>query len=403
MSQVFRGAFITFFSSGVLFAVNVLASIFLVPAKYGELSASINSMTLVGLFLSSGVSFYVVSIGSKDSLNAVFIFLCKFFLVSCFLFLVSLLIYRHLSDRSVVDSVIFTFPAAASIGLCLVLVGYFQLSENYEISAAISAIPNLIKSAVLLYMMVPILWLIETDYVYWIVGVVPYLIFISTLVMLVNRHRNKSSSEILRHNFYLLVKFALSNFLVSAYTAMVIPVVFLTYGADHSAVFSIFFIFWSLLNMAVGYLYGNYYLIKLKKIHEDNRKLKMLFNKIIRLGLFMGLAVVIFSIVIFKVCSFNFWREYAEYEFVFYVLFITLCFRSISAASGLFLSLGGWIKWKNIAQCIFLMILYLPIALGADFKSFVIAYFFAEAMLMVMYFSKSYLRVHAVTRLRRCW
>ena len=403
MRKFIRGASITFFSSAILFAINVLASIVLAPPIYGELSATINSMTLIGLFISSGVSFYVLSIGSKHNLNAVFGFSILFFIASCLFVFFLFLCYWAISDSAALVSVIYAFPVAAAIGLSLVMVGYFQLAENYTVSAVINSIPNLIKSAATLYIMAIVEWGINRDYAYRGASFLFYLIFALILILLVFRYRDKSTNEILHHDWFLAGKFAFSNFLVSAYTALVIPIVFLTYGAECSAVFSVFFIFWSFLNMIVGHIYGNHYLIRLKVIQADSNQLKVFFCKIVRLGSCLGLILAIASIVFFKLFGFYFWSEYSAYEFLIYSLLLTLGFRSISAAAGLFLSLGRWIKWKNIAQCIFLLVLYLPIATGADFKSFVAAYFFAEVILMIMYFSIAYLRVFPSVKAGRAW
>ncbi|WP_223510951.1 hypothetical protein [Pseudomonas sp. BF-R-05] len=398
MSQIFRGVSITLFSSGVFFVVNFLLSITLNPTIYGELSAAINSITLIGLVISSGISFYIVSIGCKDSLKGAFDFSFRFFVASCCLTLVSLFIYWIINNGGTVETILYAFPAAASIGFCLVMVGYFQLAENYSFSAAMSSIPNLIKSAALLYMAAPVFWVIDSVYTYRLAGILLYLICLCALILVVFRRKDKNSSKTLHHNAHLAAKFVFSNFVVSAYTSMVIPVVYLTYGADHSAAFSIFFIFWSLLNIVTGYLYGNHYLIKLKLIYADNGNSKAFFYKTIKLGAYISLIITISSIAVFKFGSFYFWSEYAAYENIILFLLVTLGFRSISAAAGLFLSLGDWVKWKNIAQCIFVMTLYFPIISGANFDFFVAAYGLAEIILMIIYLFIAYIRVHPPTR-----
>lgn len=243
MSQIFRGASITLFSSGIFFAVNFISSVILNPTIYGELSAAINTITLIGLIISSGISFYIVSIGSKESLKGAFNFSFKFFAATCLFTLISLCIYRLMSNGESVETVLYAFPAAASIGLCLVMVGYFQLSENYAFSAAMSSIPNIIKSFVLLYMLVPIFWVIDSAYTYTLIGTLLHLSCLGALIFVVFRHKDKNPSRKLHHNAPLAAKFVFSNFVVSAYSSMVVPIVYLTYGADHSAVFSIFLFF----------------------------------------------------------------------------------------------------------------------------------------------------------------
>ncbi|MNF72244.1 hypothetical protein D3C84_542160 [compost metagenome] len=215
---------------------------------------------------------------------------------------------------------------------------------------------------------------------------------------MVYRRKDKNPSKTLHHNVPLAAKFVFSNFVVSAYTSMVIPAVYLTYGADHSAAFSIFFIFWSLLNIVTGYLYGNHYLIKLKLIYTNNGNAKDFFYKTIKIGGYISLIITTSSIAAFKFGSLYFWSEYAAYENTILFLLVTLGFRSISAAAGLFLSLGDWVKWKNIAQCIFVMTLYLPITSGANFDFFVAAYGIAEVILMIIYLFIAYIRVHPPTR-----
>jgi hypothetical protein len=173
-----------------------------------------------------------------------------------------------------------------------------------------------------------------------------------------------------------------TNVLVVLYTSTLIPVIFMAFGPKNAAIFSVFFIYWSLLNIIINLVFNNNYLVEFKREGPSPE----LYNKTILTGLLLGLAVFVVSVFSLPLFITYLWAEYSSSVPIFLSLFSVLFFRTLSASFGVFLSLGSMVKYKVFAQLIFIASLYGSLAFGVEWLGFLYIYILSEALLAFFYF-----------------
>lgn len=372
-------AALTLSTSGIYLLVNVLVSHYVSPENYGYISNAMNMVNLVSCLATFGLSGYVLNAISEVNSKSAYRFINLFILTTWLVILGFCLVIKI--DAGGDGVWIALLPYVIILSYLLIFIGFFQGLGRPNYSVSIISVVNLIKIVLLIFVSIIVVYK-NNDLTFFAAISGWALLFFTYLVIRRVRRSKGGGKEVMQHSLRIFTHHFSTNLLVVLYTSTLIPVIFSAYGAKNAAIFAVFFIYWSSLNIIINLVFNNNFLVRFKAEEPTIE----LYNKTIRTGFLLGLVLYITAVISLPLFIAFLWEDYASSASIFISLFTVLFFRTLSASFGVFLSLGTMVRYKVIAQLVFILTLYGALLFGVDWRGFLYIYISLEALLALFYF-----------------
>lgn len=365
-----KNTFVLFFSAGISFLANLLASILLASKDYGYYVSATSTAIICGVVFTFGLPAFFLANRNLYFCNAKKAFLV-IVMIELFLFLILCPIISN--DYSFFYGYYIFFIINTVVAF---LVLKYQISQKGLMISCAQSVPSFMRGSGAIFLLVAYFCVSDQrDFFYYKVFLFGFslfgLFFLSSLIFIHRQYLSKivflnwikevkNTFYIVFHYWRAIMYYWLSSSLSVAYSLAIAPLAAFYWGGEAAAYIGIYMLFWSVSNIFITAGINNRIVPLYSRAIADKDFVKQ--KKVFLSSIYIAIVISVLmfsSLLIISKFAYIIWPHMYDIENFCLLISIPIALRALNAAIGMISSFEGLINKKVIIQIVNLILLFI--------------------------------------------